>query len=276
MGWIFQGNPNRFDIDDYLSRYPELIYWHTPRYTHDILIGERAFIWRSGPDAGAIAIGTVVEVPIQASHVEHPEALGDDLWLKEKPDPNDQETGIRLDELRLTVTQNLVSRGTVKTDPVLASMNLIRMPNGTVFKLSEEETRAMERLWGVAAVCADTSSIQEGERRLRAHYVRERSPRLRADKFKVFRKTHGRLHCELCGEEESIRYPSTVGERLFEVHHRIPLGVAATPVRTTLNDLAVLCANCHRAVHATGDVDENFKLLMKHFSYADNSVALRK
>jgi hypothetical protein len=29
MSWIFQGNPNRFDIDDYLSRYT-YIYWSAP------------------------------------------------------------------------------------------------------------------------------------------------------------------------------------------------------------------------------------------------------
>lgn len=29
MSWIFQGNPNRFDIDDYHSRYT-YIYWSTP------------------------------------------------------------------------------------------------------------------------------------------------------------------------------------------------------------------------------------------------------
>ena len=75
MGWVFQDNPNRFDIDDYLSRYPELIYWRTPRYTADIAVGDRAFIWRAGNNSGAIAIGTVVEVATPASHVNHPNAL---------------------------------------------------------------------------------------------------------------------------------------------------------------------------------------------------------
>lgn len=55
MGWVFQGSPKQFDIDDYLSRYPELIYWRTPRYAADIAIGDRIFVWRAGgrPRAGA-------------------------------------------------------------------------------------------------------------------------------------------------------------------------------------------------------------------------------
>jgi predicted HNH restriction endonuclease len=33
------------------------------------------------------------------------------------------------------------------------------------------------------------------------------------------------------------------------------------PRRTTLADLAVVCANCHRAIHATPDVDENLRAI---------------
>lgn len=61
--WVFQGNPEKFDLDDYLARYPELIYWRTPRYAKNIAVGDVAFIWRSGVNAGAVAWGEVVEEP---------------------------------------------------------------------------------------------------------------------------------------------------------------------------------------------------------------------
>lgn len=266
VAWIFQGSPAKFDIDDYLSRYPELVYWRTPRYAEDIAVGDRAFIWRAGQESGAIAIGTIMETPVPRARVKHPEALGDDLWIAEKPHPGEPETGIHIEELRLTAGDNMIPRDIVKSNPVLGATQLIRMPNATVFKLSAEETRVMEGLWGVGATLASASSSQEGERRLRAHHVRERSPRLREDKIKEFRRLHKRLFCELCMEEESGKYPPTFGERVFEVHHRAPLAAASTPVRTTLNDLVVLCANCHRSVHATKDVDGNFKLLSEHFA----------
>ena len=266
MGWVFQGNPNRFDIDDYLSRYPELIYWRTPRYAADIAVGDRAFIWRAGNNSGAIAIGTVVEVATPASHVNHPNALGDDLWVSEIPDPDESKTGIHIEELRLTAADDMVPRVSVQADALLASTTLMRMPNGTVFKLSADETRAMERLWGVGASLAAASSSTEGDRRLRSHYVRERSTRLRADKLNAFRATHGQLHCEICRQNETERYPKPCGDKLFEVHHLAPLSGASTPIRTTLDDLAVLCANCHRLVHATTAVDGNYKLLSAHFA----------
>ena len=266
MGWVFQGSPDKFDIDDYLSRYPELIYWRTPRYTKDIALGDRAFIWRAGRESGAVGIGTVVEVPVPRGSVRHPEALSDDLWFAEKPDPLESATGIHIDEIRLGVDHHMVPRDVVKNDPNLGSTTLIRMPNASIFKLTVAETSALERLWGVSGLTEPARSIQEGERRLRAHYVRERSPRLREDKLTAFRTLHGRLYCELCLEGQVPRYPTGLAERIFEVHHRTPLAAAGTPVRTTLSDLAVLCANCHRSVHSTTDVDASFRLLERHFA----------
>lgn len=264
MGWVFQGSPDKFDLDDYLSRYPELIYWRTPRYAADISPGDRAFIWRAGDESGAVAIGTVVELPTPANQVKHPEALGDDLWISERPELEERKTGIHIEELRLSRAE-MVPRSVVKADAVLAATTLIRMPNGTVFKLSQDETEALERLWGHAVSGIASESSSEGERKLRSHFVRERSPRLRTDKIDAFRAEHGNLRCEICGHSELGPYPSSFGDKMFEVHHRAPLAHATTPVRTTLADLAVLCANCHRSVHATKSVDENFKCLCEHF-----------
>ncbi len=69
MAWVFQGNPAKYDIDDYVTRYPELIYWRTPRYANEIAVGDRAFMWRSGYNAGAIALGVVVELPTSGYEV---------------------------------------------------------------------------------------------------------------------------------------------------------------------------------------------------------------
>lgn len=265
MGWVFQGNPKTFDVDDYLSRYPELIYWRTPRYASEIALGDRAFLWRAGSESGAIAIGSVVELPTPANRVKHPEALGDDLWIAEMPEPTENKTGIRIEELRV-IPSEMVPRGLVKADALLGATTLITMPNGTVFRLSAAETEALERLWGYSSALSEAASSSEGERKLRSHFVRERSPRLRADKLAAFRAEHGQLCCEICGHVEVGVYPSDFGDKMFEVHHRAPLAKAAEPVRTTLADLAVLCANCHRSVHSTRAVEDNHKCLIKHFS----------
>lgn len=264
MAWVFQGNPTKFDVDDYVSRYPELIYWRTPRHWKEISVGDRAFVWRSGTDAGAIAVGVVVEAPTSGDQLQHPEALGADLWRIEEPDLSEARTGIRLIEIRLRAEEGMVSREVAKADPDLATATIVSMPIGTVFRLNEVQSAALERLWGLSESPTSPQGTVEGDRKLGSHYRRERSSKLRDKKLAEILSVHGKIFCELCRADENGKYPAPFGQRVFEVHHLAPLSQAATPVRTTLTDLAVLCANCHRAVHATPDVEDNFKKLALH------------
>ncbi|RTE66321.1 EVE domain-containing protein [Amphritea opalescens] len=262
MAWIFQGNPARYDIDGYLSRYPQRIYWYTNRYIHDISIGDVAFIWRAGSDAGAVAIGHVVELPTPVQSVKFPEALGSDLWKTDEEAADGLKTGIELTDIRLTVDEGMVSRTQTKADSVLRSSTIIRIPNGTVFRLENEEFTALTNLWGLPVGTVPHASAIEGQRQLRSHYVRERSSRLRHDKLQAFRQKHGGLHCEVCGFSKSAQFPAPFTDRAFEVHHKKPLADAEKPVQTLLNDLAVLCANCHRTVHSNSEVEKNYSLLV--------------
>jgi 5-methylcytosine-specific restriction protein A len=64
----------------------------------------------------------------------------------------------------------------------------------------------------------------------------------------VLRET-GRLACEACGFD----FRNKVGEHgrgLIEVYHLLPLYALAPCSRTRMQDLAVVCANCHRMVRA--------------------------
>ena len=267
--WIFQGSPDKFDIDDYVSRYPELIYWRTPRYAKEIATGDLVFLWRSGAKAGVVAVGTVVELPTPANRVLHPEALGDDLWRAEPPDADEPKTGIHLDQVRLADEEGFLSKDAVKSDSTLSGATIIRMPTGTVFPLTLAQQQALERLLGTVIVMEDSllpsASAMEGRQALHAHRRRERSSALRLKKLSRARAIDGACSCAICGITETSTYPPPLGSRVFEVHHRTPLRMAATAVRTTLDDLAVLCASCHRAVHATSDVEENYSTLSLHF-----------
>jgi len=268
MAWIFQGNPKLFDIDEYLAQYPVLIYWRAPRYQRDIAVGDRAFIWRAGAEAGVIASGTVAETCTKSSQVKHPEALGADLWADETPGTDEPKVGIALDSVRLSPAEGMVPRSIVKPDPLLQTSTIITMANATVFRLNDAEHRRLEELWG-HVYDPETGSSEitatEGGQRLAVHKRRERSSWIRRKKLEAFRRRHGTLHCEICGLDESQPYPADLAARIFEVHHVVPISETEEPRPTTLSDLSVLCANCHRAIHATADIDGNTKILKKCF-----------
>jgi 5-methylcytosine-specific restriction protein A len=96
----------------------------------------------------------------------------------------------------------------------------------------------------------DVKAAIEGDPRLYFHFQRERDKYLVAAKRNASRRSDGLLECEACGFVVSEAYPNLPGD-LCEVHHRRSLAEAATAVETRLEDLAVLCPNCHRAIHRT-------------------------
>jgi hypothetical protein len=53
--WIFQGNPDDFDIDGYLATAPAQFPWLVTRYGKEIEVGDRVYIWRNQGQDKAIA-----------------------------------------------------------------------------------------------------------------------------------------------------------------------------------------------------------------------------
>ena len=90
---------------------------------------------------------------------------------------------------------------------------------------------------------------KEGQRRLQKHLRRERDPALVREKKRRHRVATGGLACEACDFDFKAWFGLT---EFCEVHHRLPLAEGDGERETRLEDLAVLCANCHRAIHRLG------------------------
>lgn len=84
----------------------------------------------------------------------------------------------------------------------------------------------------------------EGRRRLVLHLQRERNQTLVRRK----KKQAASLDCEVCGFSFSRAYGSAASD-YCEVHHLLPLSDVEDSTQTRIEDLAILCANCHRVVH---------------------------
>lgn len=87
----------------------------------------------------------------------------------------------------------------------------------------------------------------EGRAKLRLHVLRERSRALIA----AFKASLVDPSCEACGFNFDERY-GPLGRGYIEAHHRVPVASLVEGARTRLSDLAALCANCHRVIHANG------------------------
>jgi len=83
----------------------------------------------------------------------------------------------------------------------------------------------------------------------RLHLIRERNRALVERKKAQMLKQAGALKCEVCAFDFAAVYGS-IGDGFIECHHTMPLSEAVPGSPTRLSDLALVCANCHRMLHA--------------------------
>jgi len=114
---------------------------------------------------------------------------------------------------------------------------------------------AIEALVGSAqppVVDDEEDGAAEGHLLFRQHRIRERSAALVARKKSEALRAHGRLRCEVCEFDFVEQYGGGEGP-FIECHHRWPLSRLRPGQRTTIHDLALVCANCHRMLHRLSD-----------------------
>jgi len=88
----------------------------------------------------------------------------------------------------------------------------------------------------------------EGRLLTRQHIQRERSRSLVEKKKSIAVRTNGKLECEVCGFDFGLAYGDR-GKGFIEAHHTKPLATLTPGATTSIDDLTLLCANCHRMIH---------------------------
>ena len=100
---------------------------------------------------------------------------------------------------------------------------------------------------------SETDSVKEGQVLYKLHKVRERDRKIiEAKKKKVLRDV-GELKCEACDFNFEKTY-GELGKGYIECHHIIPLSNFQVNKETKLEDLALLCSNCHRMIHKDSNI----------------------
>ena len=95
----------------------------------------------------------------------------------------------------------------------------------------------------------DTVEAAEGRILTRLHRTRERSRKLVDQKKKQALARTSALVCDACGFDFAKTYGPR-GQGFIEVHHTKPVHTLPEGGTTKLEDLALVCANCHRMIHS--------------------------
>jgi hypothetical protein len=138
--WIFQANPNRYNLRSAVKALKQ-IRWGVTFYKNDIRKGDKAYLWESGKNAGILA---------EAEVVSDPEELPkDDAEKNYIVDENVEEVKNRviLNIISVLSDNKEITREELLNHPILSKMEIIRIPRGTVFKVSDEESDTLDKLF---------------------------------------------------------------------------------------------------------------------------------
>ncbi|MED1471779.1 HNH endonuclease [Bacillus salipaludis] len=94
----------------------------------------------------------------------------------------------------------------------------------------------------------DDEGFPEGKVKLKQHLVRERNPLVIKLAKERFLQKHGKLFCEVC-EFDFQQHYGELGDGYIEGHHTKPVSEMEDNQETKVEDIALVCANCHRMLH---------------------------
>lgn len=94
----------------------------------------------------------------------------------------------------------------------------------------------------------EDDEFSEGKLLLKKHFQRERNPKLISEAKKNFIARHGHLFCEICGFDFQEKYGS-LGKNFIEAHHIKPVSKMADGEKTRIDDIVMVCSNCHSMLH---------------------------
>lgn len=92
------------------------------------------------------------------------------------------------------------------------------------------------------------NEFAEGRIIERIHKKRERNQKVVSTAKRIFKEKHTTLFCEAC-ELDFTKIYGKLGNNFIEAHHTIPISSMKEDHKTLPEDIALLCANCHRMIH---------------------------
>lgn len=143
--WIFQANPDAFDIDGFLATNPATMLYLANQHRGAMRLGDTVFLWRSIGSgeanlSGVVAEATIIADPAEAS--EDVDALP--FWSNPGSATPAKRVRLRLDRIEL---KDRVKRDWLKNDPICRDMRIFKFASETNYALSNDEGRRLLNVW---------------------------------------------------------------------------------------------------------------------------------
>lgn len=135
---MFQCNPAKYDIVTAISNLNKMAFTVNERFINNIHIGQRVYLWVSGPDGGIIAKAKTISAV--GTH-EDPE--GDKYW-KNREDISRYNVWIEITDKRV---DNIISKDVIKRHPILSKLTILSMARQSNYTLTIEQAQAIDDIF---------------------------------------------------------------------------------------------------------------------------------
>lgn len=273
--WIFQGNPNVFDIDGYVNNY-KYIWWslRQEHFADKIQLNDIVYLWRSDGGkrgtGGILAISKVVSLPQEKTDDEN----ANDYWLKD--DGMNSYPTIKLEVLEVRLNEGFINRLSLLEHPVLKDLLILRLRQQTNYLLLLEHAVELKKLWNLNDSKTDLDYF-EG---LIDDEVTE------TEKEQIIKSRIGQSSFKkaLLRIEKKCSFCHVSDERLLIASHIKPWSESNDTERLDVNNGLLLCPN-HDALFdkllisfdVTGKVmiDESLDITTKTFLNINETMEIR-
>jgi hypothetical protein len=136
--WIFQANPNSYDIRRAIIELPSIA-WLAKRYANEISVGDRVYLWEAGPHGGIVGVGEIAEPARTRPDVEEEQQFTKDPSKFAGDEPR---CIVRV----LKVIDPILSRKRIQDYGRLKDLSILKMPQGTNFAVTPSQASAIEEL----------------------------------------------------------------------------------------------------------------------------------
>lgn len=133
--WIFQANPNRYDILNALADDGIGIekHWLVNQHKNEISAGDIGLIWLSGREGGIYAVTEIISNPEMLVPSEKEEKY----WI-DSADKNKERLRVKM-ELKINLLNNPITKEVLRNTSGLESLSIFRQSQGTNFRVTENE-----------------------------------------------------------------------------------------------------------------------------------------
>ena len=146
--WIFQGNPDDFDIDGYLATRPVELPWLVTRYADEIAVGDRVYIWRTQGSGEKDKAGVIAEAEVVAPAALRPESPdAEPFWRAGSSQATAVLNRAMLRPVRIARAREVIQRSWCMEDPVLRDLPNLKMAAATNYPLTQEHAERLAALW---------------------------------------------------------------------------------------------------------------------------------